>query len=1008
MKKLFSLLVITCFLLQLNVKSVTAQWAPAGPEGGIIKCSTASGDTIYALSGFYGSSMYVSYDLGDSWTNLNSPTLPTNVNTILKVGNSLFLGCGSTIPGSVGVYRSDDNGQTWTKKTNIESAIKGMTAQGAIIYAITSWNGIIRSLDNGDHWANVSGNLPDNHFTGGLAATPVAVYVSLDNGYGVWRSTSSGNTWESASAGIDEYATITTIAAVGNDLYAGTEASGIYKSSDEGTNWVNLDPGTTTNYWNYIAITGDATTLLAATYRDGILRSTNQGATWSINNTGVDIYDQPRTLISTDGAFFIGTKAGMYRTTDHGASWSETNSGIYAHMSPFVGIVSIDSILFTGSRYGGGIYRSSDNGNSWTNVSEGLPVNTEDLTNSFSGSSTAVFAFDKISEDFGNSWHSTNSPGTVGIHPFFSPWIEHNEGLFTINGQQGYYGIYRSLDNGQTWSTINNGINSDLGGYLSLNTDGSTLLLGTTNGAYYSTNNGDSWNLCTFPPELNFYPFAFKSYCASDNAKYCGFGGLYGLYGIYRSTDNCATWEKVNDNLGVEKMIVSGDNIYVSGTIKENINNQDVWVPYIYMSSNGINWNCITNNLGTDITPLSLAVDSNRIFIAKSSSPNYGIYFTNDNGVHWFEADNGVPGHTNVSSLTVLGNDLFAGTDANSLWKTSLDAFDTPSQPSAITGDIAPCTGSLQTYSVANVLGVTCNWLFPGDWIITDGAGTNSVSVLVGDIPGLIVVTPSTFAGNGPAQYLAVTPQSAVEPEITISSDLNNLCSGTAVSFEIEATGGGNNPEFEWYVNNIAVATGSNFSFIPLNGDYIKAEMLSDLPCAINNPAISNVVEMIVNQIPQTPNVIKTGDTLISDAPAGNQWYKDGAILEGEVNDTLKVMSYGSYYCIVTNNGCQSEPSNSITAAPLAIGKPDKISFAIYPVPSNGQFNLRINWPGNEQIRIQIFDNTGKLMFNTEIISSNGIINETLDLTPIRDGIYLVKLDSGSRSVVNKMLIISN
>ena len=1007
MKKLVSILAITCFLLQLNVKSVTAQWNPAGPEGGIIKCSTASGDTIYALTGWYGSSMYISYDKGDSWTNINSPTLPTNVNTILKVGSRLFLGCGSTISGSVGVYRSDDNGETWVQKTNIESAVNLMASQGNAVYAITSWNGILRSLDNGDHWANVSGNLPDINFSGGLVTTSEAVYVSLGDSYGIWRSYSAGNTWESASVGIDEYATITTIAAVDDDLYAGTEASGIYKSSDNGNTWILSDPGTTQNHWNYIAITGDSSTLLAATYRDGILRSTNQGASWTINNTGIEIYDQPRTLISTEGAFFIGTKAGMYRTTDHGASWSETNSGIFAHMSPFVGIVSIDSFLFTGSRYGGGIYKSADNGNSWTNVSEGLPVNTEDLTNSFSGSSTAVFAFDQMSDDFGNSWHFTNSPGTVCIHPFFSPWIEHNGGLFTINGLQGYDGIYRSMDNGQTWTTINNGISADLMHYISLDTDGSTLLLGTSNGAYYSINNGDSWNLCTFPPELNFYPFAFKSFCASDNAKYCGFGGLYGLYGIYRSTDNCANWVKVNDNLGVEKMIVSNDNIYVSGTIKENINNQDVWVPYIYWSSNGLNWNCISNNLGTDITPLSLAVDGNRIFIAKSSSPNYGIYFTYDNGVHWFEADNGIPVHTHVSSLTVVGNDLYAGTDANSLWKTGLDAFEVPSQPDAITGEINPCTGSLQSYSVTSVSGVTYNWVFPGDWIITEGAGTSSVNVLAGDISGLIVVTPSTFAGNGQAQYLAVAPLSQVAPEVTISSDLNNVCGGTMVSFEIEATGGGNNPEFEWYVNDIEVATGANYSFIPSDGDHIKVEMLSDMPCAINNPAISNIVEMIVNPLPQAPVIVKSGDTLISDYPDGNQWFYNGTLIEGATNDTLKAIAYGTYYSIVTIDECQSEPSNSIVAAPLAIEKPDNIDFEIYPVPNNGVFTISQQWFKKEQVNLKVFNKLGLLVFETEMSSMKENDSRIIDIRPVPDGIYIVKLSDGSRTIAGKIMVIN-
>jgi hypothetical protein len=183
----------------VNMGLLLAQWFPSGPKGGYIECSTASADALYTLTGWYGSSLYVSCDRGDNCTNITSPQLPTNINAILLNGNSLFVGCGSSTPGSVGVYRSDDHSLTWDDKTNIESSVRGFAAQGSTSFVITSWNSILRSTNNGEHWFDVIHNLPDHYFEGGLVAKPTAVYVSIGDYNGVRSSTNLGNTWESIS-----------------------------------------------------------------------------------------------------------------------------------------------------------------------------------------------------------------------------------------------------------------------------------------------------------------------------------------------------------------------------------------------------------------------------------------------------------------------------------------------------------------------------------------------------------------------------------------------------------------------------------------------------------------------------------------------------------------------------------------------------------------------------------------------------------------------------------------
>jgi hypothetical protein len=80
-----------------------------------------------------------------------------------------------------------------------------------------------------------------------------------------------------------------------------------------------------------------------------------------------------------------------------------------------------------------------------------------------------------------------------------------------------------------------------------------------------------------------------------------------------------------------------------------------------------------------------------------------------------------------------------------------------PYQPSTLSGQSAPCQGSLQTYSVSEVAGVTYNWTVPSGSTITAGQGSNSISLTIGSTNGIIEVMPGNACGNGISRTLAVT-----------------------------------------------------------------------------------------------------------------------------------------------------------------------------------------------------------------------------------------------------------
>lgn len=117
--------------------------------------------------------------------------------------------------------------------------------------------------------------------------------------------------------------------------------------------------------------------------------------------------------------------------------------------------------------------------------------------------------------------------------------------------------------------------------------------------------------------------------------------------------------------------------------------------------------------------------------------------------------------------------------DSKSGFTKSLAAL--PLRPSAIAGLKEVQIGlSGITYSVANVPGVTYNWTMPRGVIITEGQGTNSVTVTWGSFAGKIVVKAGNDCGYSSGSALAVSliPLAApagMESESAVIAPANNM-----------------------------------------------------------------------------------------------------------------------------------------------------------------------------------------------------------------------------------------
>lgn len=198
------------------------------------------------------------------------PTDATNQTLLAGTGRfSSFNGRGND---RTGVYRTADDGATWTLLTGGGTVaglnISGVAPRGAtlVISANTANNvanaGVWRSTDTGGTWTRVSGGMGTGLPNGGahdMAGDPSnnARLFTNAGANGIYRSDDTGATWTKVSTAAVDAAlagngNVKISVGASNNVYVATvvggRLNGLFRSGDGGTTWAALDiPQTTEN-----------------------------------------------------------------------------------------------------------------------------------------------------------------------------------------------------------------------------------------------------------------------------------------------------------------------------------------------------------------------------------------------------------------------------------------------------------------------------------------------------------------------------------------------------------------------------------------------------------------------------------------------------------------------------------------------------------------------------------------------------------------------------------------
>ena len=361
-----------------------ADWESLGPYGGhALKVVLDPKDPSHLFVATKNGQVYHSTNRGLRWTSL---PFRLNPNAALhaivihpEASNVLYLGVAenSAQPlnsGISGVFRSDDEGQSWTLLPATRDwpvlSLAIHPKQPQVIVAGTL-QGVFRSENAGADWKRISPlNHPDLKGVVSLALDPTNVQVVYaGTPHLPWRTQDGGASWTSIHQGMIDDSDMFSIAVDRTDTQRvfASACSGIYRSSSRGDLWTKMQgiPGTNRRTHIILQDPVDEKVIYAGTTQ-GLWKSPDGGSTWQktnpypyvINSIAIDPTDHNQLYLATD-------RSGILKSRDGGLTFQALNEGFINRN--IGGFVSEDA-LYLSSLYDGdfgGIFSSVDAGRSW-------------------------------------------------------------------------------------------------------------------------------------------------------------------------------------------------------------------------------------------------------------------------------------------------------------------------------------------------------------------------------------------------------------------------------------------------------------------------------------------------------------------------------------------------------------------------------------------------------------------------------------------------------------------
>jgi len=648
------------------------------------------------------------------------------------------------------------------------------------------------------------------------------------------------------------------------------------------------------------------------------------------------------------------------------------------------------SVVFNLTGYFGSIqWQQSSDGNTWSNIS-GATSSTYTATNLTTTTHFRAMVTSGSCNEASNVITITVNPSPVAgtASANVSDICQNNTIVLSLSGYTTSANIQWqiSTDGGSTWSNINGATYSPFS-YLATN-------IGTLQFRAVVSNNCGSANSNTVIVTVNPAPIAGT---ANASAQYACMGSSVNISLTGYTPSATIQWQQSTDGLNWTNIPGANNSI----------------LNYTATSLGTIHFRAaISNNCGSansnavsiiiEAQPSAGDINVNPTVACEGTNINLSLSnYTPGATIQWQQSNDGstwtnIPG-ANASPYiypaSTTGIIHFRATVTNNCGSSTSSTQAVTINPAPVSGNASAnvseiCLNSNVTLSLIGYSqNSTIQWQQSNDgstWTNIAG-GTTATFVYTPINPGTYYiraqVTNSCGSQNSNIINLTVNPlpnagtASASPQSICQNSNITLSLTGytplATIQWQFSTDGS------SWYNISGANSTPYNYNASTAGTMYFRAIITNNC-----GNATSNEVSTIVKPLPPTPVISQISNTPIilqSSATLGNQWFNLNGPIPGATSQNYEVTANGTYYVIVTIDGCSSSPSNTITINSVSISEYANHNITVYPNPTNDHLNII----SDQHIqKIQLVDILGNIVISTHETS--------IDVSNYSDGIYQI------------------
>ncbi len=341
----------------------------------------------------------------------------------------------------------------------------------------------------------------------------------------------------------------------------------------------------------------------------------------------------------------------------------------------------------------------------------------------------------------------------------------------------------------------------------------------------------------------------------------------------------------------------------------------------------------------------------------------------------------------------------------------------------AMSGPFALCPGqSNQVFSVPAANGAASyQWTVPNNVTIVSGQGTPTLTVDVGtnfNVGSLCVTATSNCGEVSPSRCKTLASVSPPTPGNIVGS-LNGVC-GQTISFNVPSINGVSG--YTWTAPagaTIASSNGNNSVDIAFVNSFTTGQV-----CVTAQNACGSSVARCSNikGVPNTPASIIGANSVCAGEPglsysippvSGTNSYTwtvpSGATIIAGQNTTSIFVDWGNSSGTVTVTATNDCGSSGTRTFPVTIScrMSSSVSpeFSVYPNPASESATVSFVSNTNEQVLIQLFDLTGRVVFEKTITAQKGGNQLTIELKDLLRGAYLVKVNGVENQSIGRLIL---